>query len=165
MTLHRLYVNWRCFIGKAIDIWSKDPYPSNVLSNLYPNEFVFDGIRCGSMEGFLQGLKYKDIARQKEICSLSGKEAKNMTNSYWQTDQIVWWQGKEIHRQSQDFSNLVLAAYKAMVLQSETFRTALLSTGTKTLYHSKGTNNSYATILTKDEFCNILMELRSASAN
>lgn len=60
MTFHRLYVKWRCFIGKGIDIWSKNPYPSNILSNLHDNSFGFDGVKCCSMEGFLQSLKYKD---------------------------------------------------------------------------------------------------------
>ena len=62
---------------ETIDIYSKGEYPSNVLSNFYPNEFTFDGVICGgSMEGFLQSLKYKSIKKQQKICLLSGKEAK-----------------------------------------------------------------------------------------
>lgn len=161
MTLHRLYVKWRCLIGKGIDIWSKSPYPSNVLSNLHDNPFEFDGVKCGSMEGFLQSLKYKDAVRQKDVCAMAGKDAKNMTNADWQVNQIVWWQGQEINRQSKAFQELVMRAYQAMMAQNETFRMALLSTKGKTLYHSKGNNNPYKTILTRDEFCKTLMELRS----
>ena len=43
--------------GKAIDIWSHSDYPAQVLSNLCSNPFTFDGVLCGSMEGFLQSLK------------------------------------------------------------------------------------------------------------
>ena len=38
----------------TLDIRSNGLYPSNVLSNLCSNAFVFDGVECGSMEGFLQ---------------------------------------------------------------------------------------------------------------
>ena len=38
----------------TLDIRSNGLYPSNVLSNLCSNGFRFDGIVCGSMEGFLQ---------------------------------------------------------------------------------------------------------------
>ena len=38
----------------TLDIRSNGLYPSNVLSNLCSNGFRFDGMVCGSMEGFLQ---------------------------------------------------------------------------------------------------------------
>ena len=38
----------------TLDIRSNGLYPSNVLSNMYSNGFCFDGMVCGSMEGFLQ---------------------------------------------------------------------------------------------------------------
>ena len=45
----------------TLDIRSNGLYPSNVLSNLCSNGFRFDGMICGSMEGFLQSLKRQDI--------------------------------------------------------------------------------------------------------
>lgn len=162
MKLHRLYVKWRCFIGKGIDIWSKNPYHSNVLSNLHDNSFEFDGVRCGSMEGFLQSLKYKDAVKQKEVCSMAGKDAKKMTTNAWQCDQIVWWKGNAIERQSEEFIKLVRAAYQCMFEQSERFRMALMETRGKTLYHSKGEPNPYKTILTEQEFCGILTDVRDS---
>lgn len=77
----KIRIRWQVWRGKAIDIWSKNPYPANVLSNLYDNSFCYDGVECGSMEGFLQSLKYKDIEEQRHICRLSGKEAKRMTTA------------------------------------------------------------------------------------
>ena len=38
----------------TLDIRSNGLYPSNVLSNMCSNGFRFDGMVCGSMEGFLQ---------------------------------------------------------------------------------------------------------------
>ena len=42
---------------KCIDIYSKAPYPSNIVSNFYPNTFFIDNIKWASMEVFLQSLK------------------------------------------------------------------------------------------------------------
>ncbi|MBP3573113.1 MAG: hypothetical protein J6J71_00705 [Prevotella sp.] len=58
--LRRLYIKWLVWKGKAVDIWSKSDYPADVLSNLCSNGFRFEGMVCGSMEGFLQSLKQKD---------------------------------------------------------------------------------------------------------
>ena len=56
----RLYIRWLVWRDKVVDIWSKSDYPADVLSNLCSNGFRFDGMVCGSMEGFLQSLKQKD---------------------------------------------------------------------------------------------------------
>jgi hypothetical protein len=112
------------------------------------------------MEGFLQSLKYQDINRQMQICQMKGKEAKNMTSTLWQTDQIVWWKGVSINRQSQDFQDLIRRAYQAMFEQNEQFRTALMSTRGIKLYHVQGEQNPYKTILTESEFCAVLTEMR-----
>ena len=74
MGLRNLYVKWQVWRGKALDIWSKSPYPSNVLSNVCSNGFRFDGVLCGSMEGFLQSLKYRDADKQRQVCSMKGKK-------------------------------------------------------------------------------------------
>lgn len=148
---------WR---GKAIDIWSKSPYPANVLSNLCSNAFYFDEMECGSMEGFLQSLKRQELDQQRQICSMKGSNAKKMSVTSWQTDQIVWWKGQAIDRQSKDFQVLVRRAYQAMFEQNERFRTALMETRGITLLHTGGEPNPYKTILTPLEFCRILTDLR-----
>ena len=158
----RLYVKWLVWRGKAVDIWSnaKQGDPGKVLSNLCSNGFRFDGMVCGSMEGFLQSLKQKDKDKQRQICSMKGRNAKKMTSTGWQADQIVWWKGNPIDRQSQDFYNFISAAYLSMFQQNERFRTALMSTRGMVLYHSHGERNPFKTILTEREFCQILTELR-----
>ena len=159
----RLKIKWLVWRGKAVDIWSKSAYPADVLSNLSNNAFCFDGIECGSMEGFLQSLKYEDTDKQREICGMSGKEAKKMSVSDWQEDQIVWWKGQTIDRQSEAFVKLATRAYQAMFSQNEQFRNALMSTKEKRLFHSRGGYDSYKTILTEREFCCILHQLRETS--
>lgn len=156
----RLYIKWLVWRGKAVDIWSKSDYPADVLSNLCSNGFRFDGMVCGSMEGFLQSLKQKDKDKQRQICSMKGKNAKKMTSAGWQTEQIVWWKGVAIDRQSEEYGQLVRRAYQAMFEQNERFRTALMATRGQILFHSRGESNPFKTILTEDELCTILTEMR-----
>ena len=161
--IKRLYVFILVTLDKAVDIWSTNPYPSNVLSNLYPNSFEIDGVFCASMEGFLQSLKMKDAEKQREVCALSGKSAKAQSTSGWQFDQMVYWQGQSIQRQSQQFEELIHRAFLSLFDQCELFREALLSTRGKHLYHTRGISNSRKTILTEKEFCMILTKIRDSS--
>lgn len=146
--------------SKSLDIRSNGLYPSNVLSNLCNNEFRFDGVTCCSMEGFLQSLKYQDKDKQQEICSMKGGVARKQSNKYWQTDQIVWWKGETYDRQSDEYQKLLRRAYQAMFDQNEQFRTALMQTRGIILIHSCGEEDSYKTIITEQEFCQILTEIR-----
>ena len=114
------------------------------------------------MEGFLQSLKQKDVGKQRQVCRITGREAKRMTNADWQTNQTVWWNGQAIDRQSDVFLTLIKNAYEAMFEQNECFRTALMNTHGKMLYHSQGEQDSHKTILTEREFCGILTDLRDS---
>lgn len=142
----------------TLDIHSNGLYPSNVLSNLCSNGFRFDGMVCGSMEG----LKRKELDKQRQICSMRGGNARKMSVTSWQTDQIVWWKGQAIDRQSEEYQQLIRRAYQAMFEQSERFRDALMQTRGITLVHTSGEPSSYKTILTPSEFCGILMDLRDS---
>ena len=147
-------------VTNTLDIRSNGLYPSNVLSNLCSNGFRFDGMICGSMEGFLQSLKRKELDKQRQICSMKGGNARKMSVTSWQTDQIVWWKGKAIDRQGDEYQQLIRHAYQAMFEQNERFRTALMQTRGMILAHTTGEVNPYKTILTPAELCNILTELR-----
>ena len=148
----RLYIRWLVWRDKVVDIWSKSDYPADVLSNLCSNGFRFDGMVCGSMEGFLQSLKQKDKDKQRQICQMKGKNAKKMTSTGWK--------GVAIDRQSEEYGQLVRRAYQAMFEQNERFRTALMSTRGQKLFHSRGESNPFKTILTENELCQILTEMR-----
>ena len=146
--------------SNTLDIRSNGMYPSNVLSNLCSNGFRFEGIVCGSMEGFLQSLKHKEKDKQLQICSMKGGNARKHSVTSWQTDQIVWWKGVAIDRQSEEYQKLLRKVYQAMFDQSERFRAALMHTRGITLIHSSGESNPFKTILTEDELCTILTEMR-----
>ena len=144
----------------TLDIRSNGLYPSNVLSNLCNNAFVFEGVECGSMEGFLQSLKYKNEERQRQICAMKGGQARKHSTSDWKKDQIVWWKGQSIDRQSYEYREFLERAYEAMFEQSEQFRKALLKTRGMTLTHTSGNGDPMETILTFWEFEDLLLHLR-----
>ena len=146
----------------TLDIRSNRLYPSNVLSNLCSNGFRLDGMVCSSMEGFLQSLKRKELDKQRQICSMKGGNARKMSVTSWQTDQIVWWKGQAIDRQSEEYQRIIRRAYQAMFEQSERFRAALMQTRGIKLVHTSGEPSSYKTILTPAEFCDILMNMRDS---
>ena len=146
----------------TLDIRSNGAYPSGVLSNLCSNGFRFEGVVCGSMEGFLQSLKQQEKSKQLQICQMKGGNARKHSVTSWQTDQIVWWKGQAIDRQSEEYQKLLRRAYQAMFDQSERFRAALMQTRGITLTHSSGEKSPYKTIITEQELCQILTEMRDA---
>ena len=150
----------------TLDMRSNGLYPSNILSNMCNNAFVFEGVECGSMEGFLQSLKCKDEERQRQICAMKGGEAKKHSTTAWQKDQILWWKGQAIDRQDLfEYSEFLKKAYQAMFEQNERFRKALLQTRGMELTHESGNGDCKKTILTFWEFTMLLTDLRDLYAN
>lgn len=144
-----------------MDIGSGNGFPSAALSNFAPHPFIIDGVLCNSMEGFLQSLKFKDVQMQEHICLLVGKAAKfkGKKKKWWKT-QTLWWRGKEIKRESEEYQILLDRAFNALS-KNESFRKALLATGNATLTHSMGKNDKTKTVLTAQEFCSRLYKIRN----
>ena len=143
-----------------MDIGSGKTYPANALSNFAPHPFVFDGVECASMEGFLQSLKFKNPDMQKHVCTLVGKQAKfKGKKKKWWVRQTLWWRGEEIDRHSSQYYRLIVSAYNALA-ENSGFAKALLATQDSALTHSIGKNDPHRTILTVQEFCSILVGLR-----
>lgn len=136
-------------------------YPSTLLSNFAPNAFVFDGVACASLEGFLQSLKVQDCERQTEICALVGGRAMRAGRRYdWKTAQTLYWRGKPYPRLSPDYQQLLRAAFCACYNQNPDYRAALAATTGMKLDHSIGKNDPTQTVLTIAEFTGILTWLR-----
>ncbi len=146
---------------QIVDIHSKGEYPANVLSNLYPNEFELDGVRCSSIEGFLQSLKFRSARRQCAVCGMSGKKAKDTGHRkwLWKFTGNLYWQGKRIKRESGEFAQLIRRAFSELG-KNPVFSEALLATEGKKLVHSIGRANKRETILTEAEFLENLDLLR-----
>jgi len=145
-----------------MDISSKNAWPSNALSNFAAHEFTFRGIKCASMEGLLQSLKFDDPLEQVKICSLVGKEAKaagKKRTKAWQAAQTLWWMSSPIKRDSKEYQLLLDEAF-AMLSFNKEFQEALMATDGKVLTHKMGRDRIEETILTEKEFCKQLMRLR-----
>ena len=143
-----------------MDIGSGKTYPSNALSNFSPHPFVIDGVKCNSMEGFLQSLKFKNPEMQEYVCTLVGKTAKfKGKKKKWWTTQILWWKGIPYSRGSYEYQNLLDRAFFCLSY-NESFRRALKATNNAVLKHSIGNSNPSRTVLTEKEFCSRLMRIR-----
>ena len=145
-----------------MDIGSGHGYPADALSNFAPHPFVLDGIECNSMEGFLQSLKFSNPDMQREVCKLVGRAAKfKGKNKNWHVKQVLYWQGKEIPRDSDEYQMLLDRAYIAMATQNRGFQCALLATKDAVLTHSIGKTKTNETVLTRNEFCSRLTKIRT----
>lgn len=164
---HRIYVRVLSWLGLAVNIHSKGKWPSYALSNFYHNSFVFDGISCRSMEGFIQSLKCVDRNEQLRVSkcegngqSSSGKKSKAILINDIEVKGVCW-KGVFINRHSEEYQSFIRKVYRAMFDLCPKFREALKATGTKHLFHTIGNPDSHKTILTEKELCDILTELRN----
>jgi len=143
-----------------MDIGSSNGWPASALSNFAPHPFTIDGVECASMEGFLQSLKFKNPDMQIEVCKLVGKAAKfKGKKKKWWREQILFWQGQAIKRDSQDYQELLTRAFDKL-FENEGFQKALKATGNATFTHSMGKNDIHRTVLTEREFISQLNRLR-----
>lgn len=150
--------------SKTIDIHNNGKYPSCALSNFAEYEFFIDNIKCLSMEGFLQSLKFKTVKKQKQVCLLSGKDAKNSTRHTiaqlrWRITHNLYWQGKRINRFSDEYQMLLDKAYKSLS-ENLGFRKALMDSSPYTLAHSIGKTDKRKTVLTEYELISRLERIR-----
>lgn len=112
------------------------------------------------MEGFLQALKFSNPEMQKEVCKLVGRAAKAKgSKKNWKKTGVLYWQGQEIKRDSQEYQDLLDRAYAALA-ENEGFKKALLASGNAVLTHSIGKRKESETILTAREFCSRLTAIR-----
>ena len=121
-----------------MDIGSGTGYPSAALSNFAPHAFELDGIQCASMEGFLQSLKFENPEMQKQVCTLVCKAAKfKGKKKKWFKTQTLYWNGKAIKRDSNEYQELLDRAFYALS-KNQSFKKALLATNDAVLTHSIG---------------------------
>ena len=144
-----------------INIYSKSKNEvSRKLSNLYHNEFVFDGQTFPSFESFLQCLKFSYPDEQLALASMCAKEAKEKGKTRsWQMSGFLYWKGQPINRYGREYQQLLDRAYDALCENAEFAETLRRSKG-KLLIHTIGKNRRKDSVLTQVEFCSILMKKR-----
>lgn len=147
------------FFSSSIDIGSKS-FPE--LSNFIEYHFHFKGEEIHSMEGLLQGIKFKDISKQKEIFKLVGSKAKfKGKKSKWKENQILYFQDQSFKRDSKEYQDFLYKAFETLFTNNPTAQKNLLATKKKKLTHTIGTHDITQTVLTEKEFCSILIKIRN----
>ena len=145
-----------------MEISSNSPSPANKLSNFAHQPFTIRGIEVQSMEGLLQGLKFENPEIQRQVFTLWGSAAwKRGQHQNWKIDQTLYWQGKPIKRDSQEYQDLLDEAFLARFTQNDSARRALLATQNAVLKHSIGKRKPNETVLTKTEFTSRLTRIRA----
>ena len=126
---------------------------SKLLSNLFPYNFTFYNCEFGSIEGFFQGIKYKDINLQKQVFKYSGKDAvalKDATDYDWTITGNIYFLGKEIKRDSKEYDDLINELYIS-AMQNKLYRTALKKCPLP-IIHPIGKTSKKETTFTRYEF-------------
>ncbi len=133
------------------------------LSNLYAYEFDIDGRHCGSMEGFLQALKFDNLEIQEELSKMSGYPAYKFgqEGNDWKETQTLYFQDKSYERSSKSFSMLIEKAYDCCFDQNKGFQDSLLESGVATLTHFIGKTDQRDTTLTVHEYLYHMYRIRS----
>lgn len=134
---------------------------SRMLSNLYHYDFTFFHYKFASLEGFFQGIKFKDKKIQKQVFKYYGLDAlaaKGASDYNWKDDGIIYWQGKPIDRFSLEYDELVKRIYVAAI-QNKLYRSALL-TCPKHIVHIIGDDKKDNSLFTRFEFEYMLNALR-----
>ncbi len=144
-----------------MNIGSGNGYPEGAISNFAPHPFVIDGVKCASMEGFLQSLKFSNEDMQIHVCTLVGRKAKfKGKKKNWQSSQLLHWKGMDIPRDSDAYQDLLDRAFDSLS-KNVKFKKALLATGDAVLKHSIGRTKTNETVLTIREFCGRLESIRT----
>lgn len=147
-------------LNNTVDVFYNDSV-SGVLSNFFPHKFVFqtstnDVTHCASMESFIQSLKVKEPVLQRFICENYIGEIAFRLKPYllnWQEDGLVYWNGKAIVRDSEEYTSLITTAYDCLFESNPVFRELILPKFKDTIIiHSIGKDSKSETLLTEEEF-------------
>lgn len=148
---------------RVIDIHSRsaDPVAAR-LSNFELRPFVLDDVRCASVEGWIQSLKFPDLLVQAVVAGLHGYTAfkKGQEGNRWKLCQVLWWRGKDYGRDDPSYQALLTRAYDAQFDQNPGVAEDLLKTVGRQLRHTMGKHNSHDTTLTESEYIRQLERLR-----
>lgn len=144
-----------------LNINSKHPTDSRarILSNLTNRPFKINGQMCASVEGFFAGILYPpdDPVRERAFSTCYGLAQKLIHNG---SKNKVWWNDHIFKYGSMDHKKLCQMAILECTLQNPDRLDALKATEDLTLRHITGLPGNPNSFLTKEEFCQILTEIR-----
>ena len=120
--------------------------------------FVFQGRKVASVNSFILSLKVKDPALQCRLAMLPESKVKEVARHIKPTyvARTLYWNGKPFSRDSVEYKQFLKRIYKERFNKDPEFRSALRSTDGFLLSHSVGKSSIYETVLTADEFVEML---------
>ena len=130
----------------------KGPF-AKVLSNLFPYKFEFRGKQLASIESFFQGIKFKSVEMQDYVLEYSRLDSNNIkvaSDYNWQEEGILYWQGKPIKRDRQEYDYIIDELYISAI-QNPLYRNVLKKCN-KTIIHVMGETEKSQTVFTRYEF-------------
>ena len=107
----------------------------------------------GSIEGFFQGIKFKDIDMQNLVIKYSRIDSnyiKIATDYDWKETGIIYWQGEPIDRFSKKYEDLVDELYISAI-QNPLYRNVFKKCD-KYILHEIGNTDPKETVFTRYEF-------------
>lgn len=139
---------------KWINVGYKNKGPfAKALSNLFPYEFEFKGKKMGSIEGFFQGIKFRDVDMQNLVIKYSGLDSNNIkiaSDYNWKETGILYWQGSPINRFSEEYDDMIDELYISAI-QNPLYRNVLKKCD-KYILHEIGEIEKEETVFTRYEF-------------
>ena len=130
------------------------------LSNFCLSPFVLEGVLLASVEGFIQGIKFRpgDPLRPAAFGS-SGFEAKAFSARAGRAG--AWWADQQHEYGSPSHLALIESAIRARIAQNGGLQAALRSTNPATIVHETGVPESPWTSLKASDFCRIITAIRT----
>lgn len=146
-----------------LDLGWKNGGLGRALSNFCAYSFVLDDVQCGSMEGWLQSLKFEAMDEQQVVAAMVGYQAYKIgqNGNDWRETQTLWWNGKSYPRMSKGYHALVERAYDACFDANPGFQNSLVQTGTNVLTHVIGSHDPRMSVLTEWEYIYNVYRLRA----
>lgn len=150
-----------------IDIDTNNDESLSALSNSYEAHFAFNNIEFTSIESFLQGLKYKNSNIQAKVFMLTDKQTQkiNSLHNWWIITGNLYFKGEKIKRYSKAYHDLIVSAFHCKYTQCNEFRQSLLNTDLKSLKCSCHKTNEFETLLTQEEYIDMLNYFRIKEFN
>ena len=140
--------------------YTSDDPRGRAISNFSEHSFVLDGICCGTVEAFIQGIKFpSDDPRREQIFAMKkGFSAWKMR--VHAAGEYVWWNGQAISYRSPEHLSLIERAIEAKFNQNPDALGALKSTQGLAIIHESGIPESPLTSLPAEAYCQMLTRIR-----
>lgn len=146
---------------KVIEIKYRGVGLEKELSNLYPYTLELEGRTYACMEAFFSCLRTEIEWIKPKLMTLYGFESWKQGHKFnWTERQVVFYNNHVIDRHSEEYNNLITAAFDALYKNLD-FKNALRKSKGFKLKHSMGKTSRTQSLLTRTEFIGQLNRLRN----